>query len=698
VHLRIGTILPLIISALALMGVAATGFTAFQAYHDRQDAVSFVDLNEISRLLLQSAGQWALERGMTNAALKSPEVTPSERRAEIVRLRATSDQAFRAAAQRLRAVGAMKGASERIDEAERLFLAFGGLRRKADESLTRPGADRDAEVVNGFVPAATDLIDIAATRLRLTLETRTNPPSASLSRLVGLRHLAAEMAENAGRERAFLGGTIGSRGKLTAEGIGRVAGLRGHVELAWATIAPIAERADVPAKVAEAIKGVEQQYFRTYGALRKAVLEAGASGDYKIGSSDYLAGATTAIDAILRLADAIGAAADMEATDQASRATSNLAVAGLILLASIALASLSFRIAFSRILRPLSALTSAMDELAAGNFAVVLPGLDRKDEVGDMAHAVEAFKEKAQQKARDEAEAKIRQDQLAAEQRKADMHRLAGQFEDAVGEIVDTVSSASSELEASASTLNATAERAQELAVAVAAASEQASANVQSVASATEELSSSVNEISRRLKDSARMANEAVDQASKTNERIGELSKAAARIGDVIELIDKIAGQTNLLALNATIEAARAGDSGRGFAVVASEVKTLAEQTAKATGEIGQQITGMQAATKESVGAIREISGTITQLSEIASAIAAAVEEQGVATQEIARNVQQAAQGTQQVSSNVSDVQHGASETGSASAQVLSAAQMLSRDSNRLKLEVGRFLGSVRAA
>ena len=245
-----------------------------------------------------------------------------------------------------------------------------------------------------------------------------------------------------------------------------------------------------------------------------------------------------------------------------------------------------------------------------------------------------------------------------------------------IGEIVETVSSASTELEASAATLTATADRSQELATTVAAASEEASTNVQSVASATEEMASSVNEISRQVQESARMAGEAVDQARTTNERVSELSKAAARIGDVVELINTIAGQTNLLALNATIEAARAGEAGRGFAVVASEVKALAEQTAKATGEIGQQISGIQAATRTSVGAIKEISGTIERLSEISSTIAAAVEEQGAATQEISRNVQQAAQGTQQVSSNITDVQRGATETGSASSQVLSAAQI----------------------
>ncbi|KRR18411.1 methyl-accepting chemotaxis protein [Bradyrhizobium retamae] len=355
-------------------------------------------------------------------------------------------------------------------------------------------------------------------------------------------------------------------------------------------------------------------------------------------------------------------------------------------------------LSFFMIARPMRALSVSMDELASGNFAVVLPGLGRKDELGAVAGAVEKFKVVSEQKARDEAEAKIRQDQIAAQQRKAEMVRLADSFETAVGEIVETVSSASTELEASAKTLTATAERAQQVTTTVAAASEEATTNVQSVASATEELSSSVNEISRQVQESARMACEAVDQARVTNDRVSELSKAAARIGDVVELINTIAGQTNLLALNATIEAARAGEAGRGFAVVASEVKALAEQTAKATGEISQQISGIQGATLESVGAIKEISGTIERLAEIASTIAAAVEEQGAATQEISRNVQQAADGTQQVSANITDVQRGASETGSASAQVLSAAQSLSADSNRLKLEVGKFLDTVRAA
>jgi methyl-accepting chemotaxis protein len=474
-----------------------------------------------------------------------------------------------------------------------------------------------------------------------------------------------------------------------------IATFKANTEKAQAQIA-ILEKADLPPNLLALLAIVKTGVAKYAEAFDKAGPNLVAGDDLY-----YKAITPLTIDAVGKLdrvKESLGKAFAKTTADTESLISTTVTTQEIVAVAAVVLGLLIAFLIARGIIKPLSGLTSGMQELAAGNFGVVLPGLDRKDEVGDMAQAVESFKVKAAEKARDEAEAKVQHDQIAARQRNADMIKLADSFEGAVGEIIETVSSASTELEASAGTLTSTAARAQELTTMVAAASEEASTNVQSVASATEELTSSVNEISRQVQESARMAGDAVGQARKTNDRVGELSKAAARIGDVVELINTIAGQTNLLALNATIEAARAGDAGRGFAVVASEVKALAEQTAKATGEIGQQITGIQAATQDSVNAIKEISGTIEKLSEISSTIAAAVEEQGAATQEISRNVQQAAQGTQQVSSNITDVQRGASETGSASSQVLSAAQSLSSDSNRLKLEVGKFLNAVRAA
>ncbi|HKG00455.1 MAG TPA: HAMP domain-containing methyl-accepting chemotaxis protein [Xanthobacteraceae bacterium] len=363
----------------------------------------------------------------------------------------------------------------------------------------------------------------------------------------------------------------------------------------------------------------------------------------------------------------------------------------LVLLGSVVFSMLN-------IARPLAAMTAAMKHLASGHFDVVLPGLKRTDEIGGMAQAVEAFKVKAIERARTEAEQKEVQTHAAAAQRKAEMQRLADTFEAAIANVVNTVSSASTSLEAAASTLTQTADTTQHLSGAVAAASAQASVNVQSVAAATDELYASIGEISRQVQESNSIAVEAVQQAQDTDTRINELSKAAGRIGDVVKLITAVAEQTNLLALNATIEAARAGEAGRGFAVVAAEVKTLANQTAKATGEISAHITGMQAATEESVLAIKEIRTTIGRISTIATTIAAAIEEQGAATQEISRNVAQAAKGTADVAANIGNVNRGASQTGVASTQVFSSAQELSSQGSQLKAEVARFLETVRAA
>ncbi len=369
----------------------------------------------------------------------------------------------------------------------------------------------------------------------------------------------------------------------------------------------------------------------------------------------------------------------------------------IIALATLATGLVIFYFAH-RVAGAVARMARAMQQLATGELQMVLPGLARSDEIGDMARAVETFKVNVGAQAVRDAQAKAEQDDRAAAQRQAEMRQLADAFERAVGEVIDTVSRAASGLESSADTLTRNADRTRQLSVTVATASAQASQNVQSVASATEEMSSSVGEIGRQVVQSTEIATEAVRQADQTNARIAAMAGAAERIGDVVKLITTIAGQTNLLALNATIEAARAGAAGRGFAVVASEVKQLATQTAAATGEISQQIMALQATTRDSVAAIREIGGTIARMSDIAASIAAAVEQQGAATREIARNVQHATAGTAEVASHIADVSRGAGETGAASTHVHASAQSLAKESHRLKTEVAHFLATVRGA
>jgi methyl-accepting chemotaxis protein len=434
---------------------------------------------------------------------------------------------------------------------------------------------------------------------------------------------------------------------------------------------------------------VEQSFLP---ALAKADMTAAAKSYSDIAAA--YAAHRAVIDEIVKQANDDNAATEADATVRVQMFTLVLwSISGFVLIIiGAGIAGVA-----KGIIQPIIRMTGIMQRLAGGELESEIPSRDRQDEIGAMAKAVQVFKDNALHVRALEAERALLAQKVEGD-RKAAIRNVADVFEKAVGNIIKTVSSASSDIEAAAGSLAKTAETTQALSGTVAAVSEQSSSNVQSAAAASEEMATSVSEISRQVHMSQTIAQTAVQQAGKTNAQVSELSQSASRIGEVVKMITAVAEQTNLLALNATIEAARAGDAGRGFAVVASEVKALAAQTAKATEEITTQIIQMQTATQQSVSAIKDIGDTIMQVSEISAAIAAAVEEQGAATQEIARNIQQAAEGATRVTGSMVNVNRGAADTGNASERVHSLAVSLLAESNHLNIEVETFLKGIRAA
>ncbi|MEN3386469.1 MAG: hypothetical protein V7608_6513 [Hyphomicrobiales bacterium] len=584
-----------------------------------------------------------------------------------------------------------------VADLDKRVKKLAALHEESLAAIRQPKDSRRAGISKEYFDEVTALIE-TLDRLSSRLTRLVKLEDAFIDQLLELKQLGW-IVRNAGGDASVMISNTLSGMALPPDALLKYTANVAKVDTAWGSLVELASGLPLPPRFMAAVDLAKREFFGAdVIALRDRTLKMLIAGEKpEMTTAQWTAMIVPKLATALGVAEVALEIAKTHAAEQRAGATWRLFVELGLLAFALAMAIALMLVVTRRITQPLDMIQNGMRKLAGGDVTVDVPYAARKDEIGALAGAMQAFKDSL-----------IDADRLRAEQREietraaslraGEMQRLANEFQTTVGNIVDAVSAKSGELESAAGMLSRTAESTQSLSGSAASASQEASSNVQSVASAAEEMSASVDEIAQRVQESSNIAAEAVRQAQKTDARIAELSAAASRIGDVVKLITAIAEQTNLLALNATIEAARAGEAGRGFAVVASEVKALAAQTAKATDEITTQIAGMQVATQDSVSAIKEIGATITRISEIANTVASTLEEQGAVTTEIARNVGEAARGTAQVAEKIVEVNRGASATGAASGQVLGAARALSDESSNLKTAVEKFLNNVRAA
>ena len=690
----------IIVAIVALVSAVAIGLATLQLVRSKAKA----DLEgqvaaymSVDRNLFTSLTQLRVERGWSmTALLEEPDVNRNHR-ATAFDGRRTFDAAIEEALAELERVPETTLRAQAV-----AFHAFvetwRHLRPAVDAAFDQPVAARD--------PAVRKQLDEFGNRFLIALEAASDATEKEIQALTPAfgSFLDARAAiwltrTSSGRSAALVSTLLaGGRGATPAERTQLVV-IDGQALTAWQVAARTIETGGFDQAVRDAYARADTVYFGGRMAeMRDSVVAAVSDGrPISVATVAWDAGIVAGQQAVSDAAIAVIASAvdRTRAVASAARQDFLVAIAAILFAAGSALAAI-LTVEF-QVVRRLLGLAGAMRRLAEGALETPVPGLDRRDELGVMSTAVQVFKDNLLRTRALESEA-VEARHAAEAQRRAAMHRMADTFEQATGEIVGTVSASAGTLQATARSMAITADQTAAQSTTVAAAAEEAASNVGTVAAAAEELGTSVQEIGRQVLGSADLARAAVGEADQTADLVQTLNASVARIGDVVGLISSIAAQTNLLALNATIEAARAGDAGRGFAVVAAEVKALADQTAKATDEIGQQIGQVQGATGQAVSAIGGIATRIREISTVAASIAAAVEEQDAATQEIVRNVGQAASGTGAVTRTITDVAEAAEATGIAANAVLTSASDLSRQSDRLSAEVRGFLATVRAA
>ncbi|MCP3385832.1 methyl-accepting chemotaxis protein [Bradyrhizobium sp. CCGUVB4N] len=694
-RLTVSTLLKAVILSTALVVVIGFSISAWSSWGRLQQANRIVAVSAASAEVFKAMANIRADRSTSNRQLTSDVPMDKDIEKYIRDIREALMPALARAIEILPSID-MPQREAMVTDLDRFNKALLAAQTEFWTEAAKPKASRRAALVKEYTDSEDGLMSVLE-KLSPLLAASVNHQDPTIDQLLMIKQMAWLLRLNAGESSLIVGNALGS-GKIAPEVQLAYTKWAGGTETAWNAIELAATGMQLPPALSSAMAEAKSTYFDPqYAATRDGIITAIAKGEKaSMTANQWSPYSVPRMMTAVKLADAALQAAKDHSAAQRSAAVQSLIVNTALLIAAIILTGAAMLAVSRRVITPLHRIRDAMLKVAGGDLGVDSGYLDRHDEIGSLAGALETFKQQAIDKLKIEEQERERNAGAAARQRA--METYVGEFEGVVRKSLGELSDASAEMRKTSGDLSAVSRQTNERVEVAGKASNDASTSVESVAAAAEELSASINDISQQAAHAAGIASRAVNQARETDGTVQGLAQSAGRIGEVVGLINTIAAQTNLLALNATIEAARAGEAGRGFAVVASEVKSLASQTAKATEEISEQIADIQKVAGDAINAIQAIGGIIGEVNEVATAIAAAVQEQGAATQEITRSTQYAAQGTKNVSDNITGVKADADTAAGAADNVKQASQMLETQSRQLGDQVSDFLGKIRAA